>query len=113
LNLYGASVNVFEPSHARGIAALLASCIAELLPRTVPTARSLQSHDGRRVAAARPAALIHRAEAAVSVSEHLSTQAAFSRLAQRSRDQNRSIFDVAHDAVGGPDRARSAGLAAP
>jgi hypothetical protein len=93
LNFYATSPGVFVNRRSRRIAALLARVIA---------ARMLQSDSGSRGArplsteAQKKAELIHRAQVRLAI-EHGSPEQAFTAMAIRSREEVRSIFDIARD----------------
>jgi hypothetical protein len=103
LNLYAGTSAAFDAARTRARAELLARCIAALLPQAqpLPEQRPADSRGGRVSERRR---LVQRAVSQSSTERGLEPAEAFGVLARRSRDEQRSIFEVARDVIGGSDR---------
>jgi len=103
LNFYASCSEAFEPEHTRAVAGLLARCVATVLPggtvMMVPAAGTdeLSTVRSRRTR-------MERAVTSVMEEEGLSRPDAFSLLVRRSRQERRSIHDLADDLLARTDR---------
>lgn len=103
LNFYATDRDAFGSARARAVAGLLARCVATLLPGG--SVVMVPATEGADLAAVRSRRTrMERALAALMDAEGLSRSAAFLLLVHRSRDENRSIHDVADDVLARADR---------
>jgi hypothetical protein len=96
LNLYAQSPSAFESAHAHGVAALLARCVAALLPDSdavLEPARQVGDEVERKHA------LMHRSQQVLAARDDIDEEQAFARLIQRSRAEQRSVFAIAREVV--------------
>lgn len=97
INLYAASKSAFDDARPHAVAALLARCIAALLPpqsEPVQPVEVIASRADLELARAR-GDLVIRAQNALVAGERISPAEAFVLLAQLSRSENLSVADVA------------------
>lgn len=101
LNLYATSRHAFDGERPRAVADLLARCVSVLLARAHITEGPVLEppQDDRLQHAQARAQLIADAEAVLIADRSLSRSEAVTLLIRRSRDESRSIFEVARDVV--------------
>jgi hypothetical protein len=100
INIYGSSRYAFDAERPRAVADLLARCVSALMsrPGLADLAVDAPMSAGRVEAAQARAQLIADAEAALmAAGRSVSRSAALNILIRRSRAENRSIFEVAHE----------------
>jgi hypothetical protein len=100
LNLYAQSPSAFESAHSRGVAALLARCVAALLPDSDAVLEPT-----RQVGAEveRKHALMHRAQRVLTGRYDMDEEQAFTELVRRSRAEQCSVFAVAQEVMAATD----------
>ncbi len=104
LNLYASSVNAFTGDRERSTAALLAQCVVRFLPE--PPAQGSTGGSGLIVALERRE-LIRQARDHLVERDGIQAAEAFGVLTDRSRREQRSIFDVATEVVDSARGGRS------
>ena len=98
VNFYASAPGAFQPERARAVAGLLARCLAPLLPGgTVMLLPAIGTDDLEEVRSRRTR--IDRALAVLMNEDGLSRSEAFARLVRRSRDEQRSVHDIANDVL--------------
>jgi hypothetical protein len=98
LNFYATSPGVFANARTRRVAALLAHLIANRMLQSESGVRAAATHRALSPEVQARADLIRRAQTRLA-SQAGSVEDAFTVLAMRSREEVRSIFDVARDVL--------------
>ena len=106
LNFYGAAPGVFRPTVVGARARLVSRAVAAVLTRSAsPAQQAVREGAAAELrAAAGGRALLAQARAAIAAAGDLTDTEAFTRLAQRSAREGRSIVAVARDVLASPVR---------